>query len=411
MLRPPAFGALGIVAALAACSPSFPSASPLSVLGAAPDVLIPGAPEAVGLHASLPAVLDSLLRVAIADRVTPGAALAVGRHGRLVHLEGYGRNDWELDAPAVTDSTIYDLASLTKVVATTTAAMILEEEKRLDLDRPVREYLPEFEAPGKEPITVRMLLTHQSGMTTLMLHREAQGHEQYLEKISTHPLRWEPGTHTNYSDWNIITLQFVIERITGQPLDEVLEARVFGPLAMRDTGYNPDPWLKARIAPTEVDTVFRHTHVHGYVHDENAWAMGGVAGHAGLFSSGRDLAVFAQMLLNGGEYNGRRILKPATIARWTAPQGPGSSRALGWDTPSKDSSAGQYFSPRSFGHTGFTGTSLWVDPQKDLFVILLTNRVNPTRQNTRIAPLRRAVADAVQAAVLDARLIAWERLQ
>src|SRR5690606_2542802 len=155
------------------------------------------------------------------------------------------------------------------------------------------------------------------------------------------------------------------------------------------------------------DTVYRNMHVHGIVHDENACAMGGVAGHAGLFSSARDLAIFAQMMLNGGEYGGVRLLSPETIARWTARQGPRSRRALGWDTPSPGSSAGRYFSPRSFGHTGFTGTSIWIDPERGLFVILLTNRVNPTRQNMRHEPLRRAVADAVQAAVLDAPLIEW----
>jgi CubicO group peptidase (beta-lactamase class C family) len=158
---------------------------------------------------------------------------------------------------------------------------------------------------------------------------------------------------------------------------------------------------------TEVDTVYRRIHVHGIVHDENACALGGVAGHAGLFSSARDLAVFAQMLLNGGQYGGVRLIQPTTIARWTARQSRGSTRALGWDTPAPRSSAGRYFSPRSFGHTGFTGTSIWLDPERGVFVALLTNRVNPTRSNMRHEALRRDIADAVQAAILDAPLIEW----
>lgn len=368
----------------------------------------PNGTEAVGMDASLPLVLDSLLEHAIeADSVAPGVAIAVGRHGQIVHLQGYGRTDWDEEAPAVTDSTIYDLASLTKVVATTTAAMLLEESGALDLDRRVVDYVPEFSAPDKDPITLRMLLTHRSGMTTRLLHEEARGRDEYLEIFRAEPLSWDPGTEEGYSDWNIITLQFVIERVTGEPLDEFLDAQLFGPLAMRDTGYRPSEQRKPRIAPTE-NQEWRGGTVHGEVHDENSWALGGVAGHAGLFSSARDLAVFAQMMMNGGEHDGVRLLSPETIARWTAPQEYGSSRALGWDTPSEESSAGRYSSPRSFGHTGFTGTSIWMDPQADLFVVLLTNRVNPTRENTRIFPLRRAVADAVQQAVTDMPVRDWE---
>jgi CubicO group peptidase (beta-lactamase class C family) len=177
---------------------------------------------------------------------------------------------------------------------------------------------------------------------------------------------------------------------------------------MTSTMFNPDSatfW--ERVAPTEIDSV-RGGLVRGKVHDENANAIGGVSGHAGLFSSARDLSVFAQMLLNGGSYGTVRIVKPETLARWTAPQSRTSSRALGWDTPSRGSSSGRFFSPRSFGHTGFTGTSIWIDPERGLFVILLTNRVNPTRDNQKHVPLRRAVADAAQSAILDAPLVNWE---
>lgn len=388
--------------------------------------LVTAAPSAVGMDPALNLVLDSIVDVGIAEGAAPGAALAVGRHGRLVHLRGYGRIDPAADAAMVTDSTIYDLASLTKVVGTTTAAMILEEEGWLDLDRAVRDFLPELDAPDKAAITVRMLLTHSGGLISgAPLWRDAGGRAAFLHRMNERPLAYSPGDSTIYSDWDLILTGWIIEEITGRPLDVFLEERVWGPLGMRHTGFNPlagdevaagqtctvtyragHPLL-ARIAATEQDTVYRHRPIHGIVHDENACALGGVAGHAGLFSSARDLAVFAQMMLNGGHYNGVRILDPNTIARWTARQNRGSSRALGWDTPSPGATAGRYFSPRSFGHTGFTGTSIWMDPERGLFVVLLTNRVNPTRRNSRHEPLRRDIADAVQTAVRDAPLVEW----
>jgi CubicO group peptidase (beta-lactamase class C family) len=324
-------------------------------------------------------------------------------------MKGYGTIDTVKASAPVDENTIYDMASLTKVVATTTAAMILEEQGLLDLDRTVASYLPEFNAPDKAAITVRMLITHRGGLEAFApLYREFKGREQYLAQINTRPLKSQPGTATVYSDWDLILLQLVIERLTSQTLDQFVAEKVFTPLGMTGTMFNPDSLtLFARIAPTEIDSV-RGGLVRGKVHDENAWAIGGVSGHAGLFSTARDLTVFAQMLLNGGEYNAVRIARPATIARWTAPQSRTSSRALGWDTPSKGSSAGNYFSPRSFGHTGFTGTSIWIDPEKNLFVILLTNRVNPTRDNNRHVPLRRAVADAAQMSIMDAPTINWE---
>ena len=389
------------------CTSRFP---PTPLLERLPVVseLVPARPAAVGMHPSVGARLDSLVQSALHEGVAPGVALAVGRYGRLVHLKGYGEIDWPPGAPAVTPETIWDLASLTKVVGTTVAAMILEEEGKLDLRRPVREYLPELSDSAKAVITVEMLLTHTGGFEAFApLFRDFRGREAYLEQINRRPLKAEPGARTEYSDWDLILLQLTIERITGQPLDEFLEQRVWTPLGMRDTGYNPDPSLRARIAATEIDTL-RGGLIWGEVHDPNAWAMGGVAGHAGLFSSLRDLSLFAQMMLNGGTYGGFRVLEPSTIARWTAPRGPGSSRALGWDTPSDQSSSGRFFSPRSFGHTGYTGTSMWMDPERGLFVILLTNRVNPTAENQKHVLLRRAIADAVQAAIMDAPLVNWE---
>jgi CubicO group peptidase (beta-lactamase class C family) len=401
-----------------ACVPPTPSSAPPR-LESVPE-LVHASPAEVGLYAGLPAQLDSIVAAALAEGAAPGATVAVGRFGRLVHLGAHGRIDAAPDAPAVDPHTVFDLASITKVVGAATAAMILEEEGRLDLDRRVVDYLPEFDSPEKAPITLRLLLEHRGGLEAFArLFTEyrpdpavavdpVHAREWYLRQINRRPIRRPPGTETEYSDWDLILLQLVMERVTGQTLDAFLHERVFAPLGMTSTMFNPPAEMRPRIAATEVDAQGRGGLIHGEVHDPNAWAMGGVAGHAGLFGTARDLAVFAQMLLNGGEYAGVRILRPQTIARWTAPQVPGSSRALGWDTPSGRSSAGRFFGPRSFGHTGYTGTSMWIDPERGLFVILLTNRVNPTSVNQRHVPLRRAVADAVQAAILDAPLVDWE---
>lgn len=363
---------------------------------------------AAGIDDRLPASLDSIMAVGIAERAAPGGSIAIGRYGQHILTRGYGRTDWAPDAPAVDDRTIYDLASLTKVVVTTTAAMILEEEGRLDLHRTVASYLPEFNDSSKAAITIEMLLTHRGGLEAYaQLFTTLQGREQYLAAINSRPLRYAPGERSVYSDWDMILLQLVIERITDEPLDVFARRRITEPLGMTDSFFNPDPALIARIAPTELLTSTGQL-IHGVVHDENARAIGGVSGHAGFFSSARDMAIFAQMMLNGGHYGTVRILRPTTIARWTSRQDADTSRALGWDTPSGRSSAGRFFSPRSFGHTGFTGTSIWIDPVKDMYVVLLTNRVNPTRQSTRVFQLRRDVADAAQWAVMDAPLVEWE---
>lgn len=367
-----------------------------------------GALEAVAISAALPRQLDSIMTAAIADHASPGITIAIGHHGRIVYTNGWGKTDWAAAAPAANDSTLYDMASLTKVVATTTAAMLMEEDGKLDIERTVVSYLPEFNDPEKAPITVRMLLTHTSGMKQFQfLYREIKGREAYLQRINAKPLIHKPGEMFDYTDWNMIVMQQVVERIAGKTLDVILRERVFGPLGMKDTQFNPPESLKPRIAPTEIQD-FRGGQVWGVVHDENAWAMGGVSGHAGLFSSARDLGIFTQMMLNGGEYKGVRVLRPETLARWTSRQRKDAARALGWEMASPGSSAGRFFSMRSFGHTGFTGTSIWADPEKQLFVVLLTNRVDPSRDNQKIGPLRRVVADAVQRAVLDAPLVVWE---
>lgn len=393
-------------------------------------------PGAVGMDAGVLERLDRRINDLVNGGASPGVALAVGRKGRLVRLRGYGRLDPRPGFGPATASTIYDLASLTKVVATTTAAMILVDEGRLELDAPLSRYLEDWDGgDGQERVTIRQLLTHTAGLPPYKpLWRELRGREAYLRRITSLALDREPGTRTVYSDLGLVLVGAVVETITGQRLDRFLEERVFAPLEMDDTGFIPLPvaaasrtpsspagpaangsgssvavegggagrrWPLERIAPTELDTVFRDTHVHGVVHDENAYAMGGVAGHAGLFSSARDLAVFAQLLLEGGSWRGRAIFDGDTLERFTRRQNPGSTRALGWNTADRASSLSAMFSDGAFGHTGFTGTSLWVDPERELFVVILTNRVNPTRSDQRIGELRRVVHELVVESILS----------
>ena len=397
-------------------------------------------PEIVGMDADRLAELDSLVAGALADSASPGAVLAIARHGRFVRLRGYGKLDWSRSASSADIRSIYDLASLTKVVGTTTAAMMLVEEGRLDLDAPVVEYLPWWAAgdPAKESVTVRHLLLHRAGLPPFRrFYLEMEGRDEYRSAIGELGLDYDPGTRTVYSDIGLMVVGFIIERLSGQELDEFLTERVWERLGMNDTRFRPAEALRNRIAPTEVDTVFRNTHVHGVVHDENAYAIGGVAGHAGLFSTASDLAILAQTLLDGGLLTGCeredsdnggvdldgtlpedvdvssericaagvagpvRLVSEETVEAFTRRFDSHASRALGWDTPSPQSSAGDYLSQSAFGHTGFTGTSIWIDPELDMFVVLLTNRVNPTRSNTKHVPLRRAVHDIAALAIND----------
>ena len=327
----------------------------------------------------------------------PGGVLAVGDSRELVYLHPFGRLTHDADAPPVTAETLYDLASLTKVVATTTMAMILVDEGKLDLDQPVQELVPGFRGPGKEAVTVRHLLTHSSGLPAIVsLYKEVQGKAAFRERVHALDLEYPPGSRSIYSDPGIILLGEILEQAAGQSLETFVHERIFKPLGMRDTRFRPPPELRLQIAPTEFDP-WRGRLIQGEVHDENAFAMGGVAPHAGLFGTAGDLSRFARMLLNGGILNGHRIVSRETVELFTRRAGiPDSDRALGWDTKSAEgSSAGTLLSSRSFGHTGFTGTSIWIDPERKLFIILLTNRVQPTRDNNLIREARPAVADAV----------------
>jgi CubicO group peptidase (beta-lactamase class C family)/uncharacterized protein YbbC (DUF1343 family) len=361
-------------------------------------------PEEAGFTATGMAEVDAVVERAIAERAFPGAVVAIGHRGRLAHLRAYGSQSYDAGAAPMATDTIFDLASVTKVVATTTVAMTLVDEGRLDLDARVDSFLPRFVGPNKDRVTIRHLLTHSAGIDWWApLFKEVSGQAAYVERICAMPLVSEPGTVMKYSDLGIILLGEILERVSGKPLETLVRERVTGPLGMRDTLYRPGPELRQRIPPTEVDA-WRGRLVHGEVHDENAFAIGGAAPHAGLFSTAPDLARFAQMLLQGGVYDHRRIVSRRTVDTFTrrSTLPPGTDRALGWDTKSvAGSSAGTLFSPTSFGHTGFTGTSLWIDPERELFVVLLTNRVHPTRENNAIRKVRPALADAVVRALAD----------
>jgi CubicO group peptidase (beta-lactamase class C family) len=350
------------------------------------------------------APLERYLDSCVARKAFPGAVVAVGRKDTVLFEAGIGGLTYD-DGPPPNGATMYDLASLTKVVGLTTLVMMLVRDGTLDLDAAVTTYVPQF-AAGGDSVTVRQLLTHSSGLPAwLPLFREVHSREEMFARVNATPLEAAPGSRMMYSDLGAILLTEIVEHITGERLDRLLERRVFRPLGMRETRFNPPARLRSRIAPTENDPWRGHV-LRGEVHDENAAAMGGISGHAGLFSTAADLIRFAQIMLNWGRVPagprggpGRQLLDSATIAEFTTVQDAAlSGRALGWDTPTTGSSAGTRLSPRAFGHTGFTGTSVWIDPGQDLFIILLTNRVYPTRQNEQILAIRPHVADLAAAA-------------
>jgi CubicO group peptidase (beta-lactamase class C family) len=353
-------------------------------------------PEEVGFRADGLAALDVVLDRALASKAFPGGVVAVGREGALVHLRPFGRQTYDPGAPAVQADTVYDLASLTKVIVTTTMAMILVDEGRLDLSRPVSAFIPAFRGGAKDKVTVEHLLTHSSGIDWWApLYKEIRGQPVYVRRIVGMGLAYEPGAKALYSDLGLILLGEILERVAGEPLDAFARKRIFEPLGMKETRFRPGRELLPRLAPTEV-VAERGGLVHGVVHDENAMGLGGVAPHAGLFGTAGDLARFAQMLLNGGVFEHQRIVSRVTLERFTsAVRVPGSSRAYGWEKPTPENSAGVRLSPSAFGHTGFTGTSMWIDPEQKLFVVLLTNRVHPTRENIQIREVRRVVNNSV----------------
>ena len=333
----------------------------------------------------------------------PGGVLVVGHRGRVVLSHAFGRYG-EDDPRPVSDSTIYDLASLTKVVGLTTAVMLLVAGGRIDLAAPVARYLPEFTGGAKDRVVVRHLLLHDAGLPAWRpLFEQADGPAEARALAIGTPLDTLPGTVFVYSDLGAIVLTAAVERVAGSAIDAFLTGHVFAPLGMRATRFAPPDDWQLRIAPTERDP-WRGRLLRGEVHDENAARLGGVSGHAGLFSTGPDLARFTFWLLDAYHGRGPRsgpALAWPLVRHFTSRYGEpaGSSRALGWDTPSGRSSGGTCLGPNSFGHTGFTGTSLWIDPDVELVIILLTNRVHPTRENDAIRRVRPAVADLVVKAV------------
>ncbi|HEX6536362.1 MAG TPA: serine hydrolase [Gemmatimonadaceae bacterium] len=348
-------------------------------------------------------VIDRVVSRGIRAGGFPGAAVVVGRKGAAVWEKGFGRLDWLSSSPKVSATeTIYDLASLTKVVGTTTAVMVLYDEGRIGLDDPVSKYIPEFAGGYKDSVTIRLLLEHRSGLPAdRPLWRLASSPADARSLVISTPLDYKPGTHYVYSDLGADVLGFIVEKVTGETLDQYLHERVYAPLGMTNTYFRPADSLKDRVAPTEVAPP-RGYPLQGEVHDENAYALGGVAGHAGLFSTAADLSIFAQMILNGGEYNGVRIISDSTIDLFT--RRAAGSRALGWAMADGQWGSGKFLSDEAFGHVGYTGTSLWIDPDREMFVILLTNRVHAARARRPdkvIADVRADLSDAAALAVTD----------
>jgi CubicO group peptidase (beta-lactamase class C family) len=342
------------------------------------------------------------LKQAISERAFPGASIAVTHRGQLVALKGFGQFTYEEAAPTVTIGSIFDLASVSKVLSTTTMAAVLYERGLLDLDAPVIAVVPEFarNEPRCRQVTFRMLLAHSSGLPAYeKLFMKAPSRDELLSAAFGVRLVSDPGTKAEYSDIGFIILGVALERIADEALDIFCQREIFGPLGMIHTTFTPAVELRTLIPPTVDDWTFRNRIIQGEVQDENTSAMGGVAGHAGVFSTAQDVALFAHAMLNGG----LPILRPETLAIFTKREETplGTSRALGWDTPSSPSQSGKYFSAKSFGHLGYTGTSLWIDPDRLLSVTLLTNRTWPDCKNQAVKEIRprfhNAVVEALEA--------------
>lgn len=345
--------------------------------------------------------IDSLMSNAVNDSVFPGGVLLVAQRGKVIFHKPYGRYTYDKDAVEISQESMFDMASLTKVVGTTCAAMFLYDEGKLKLDEYVNSYLPEFGVNGKQKVTVKNLLLHNSGLDAFKpYYKYYSDGESVIRDIMNSKLNSKPGEKYVYSDLGIITLQKVIEKITGLSIDNYLKEKLFDPLKLSNIMYNPPAEYQYYCVPSEVDGFWRHILVKGKVHDETSFLLNGVAGHAGLFSTAHDAAVIIETIMNKGNYNGKQIFKSETVEEWTSIQDIKSGRGFGWDTKSEGySSAGTKFSENSFGHTGFTGTSIWADKNRDLFVILLTNRVYPTRDNKKIIEFRPVLHDAVIDAV------------
>ncbi|WP_083750206.1 glycoside hydrolase family 3 N-terminal domain-containing protein [Rhodohalobacter halophilus] len=361
-------------------------------------------PESVGMSTEKLLDIDRVMQEAINDSVFPGGVVGVMKNGVMVWNQGYGYHDYE-KTRSVQPGDIYDLASLTKVVATTTAVMKLVDEGRIDVDDPVSKYISEFDTDEKREITIEQLLIHTSGLPAFQVYvDELKTREEIIHAVRNEPLINKPGEEYVYSDLGFILLAEIVEEVSGMRIDQFVRSQLFYPMGMKTTVYNPKKiggWLSNRIPPTEIDTTYRNGAVRAEAHDERAWFMDGVAGHAGLFSSAADIGKYAYMMLNGGVYGGREYLRSETIHYFTEKRSPINQRAFGFDRKSEGfSTAGELTGPNSFGHTGFTGTSLWIDPDEEIAIILLTNRTYPNRSyGSTISRVRATIADTVMRAI------------
>ena len=371
--------------------------------------------------------IDTVVEADIAQKRLPGAVVLVARKGQVVWRKAYGARAVEPAREPMTVDTIFDLASLTKVVATATSVMILVERGKVRLSDPVSTYIPELKGEGRERITIEHLLTHRSGYAPDFDLRERwTSYDQAIKRLISEPLRSAPGSRFVYSDIGFIALGEVVRRVSGMTLDQFAKKNIFDPLQMKDAGFVPKAILKARIAPTEKRRgqmsylgdsgnnagAEGEMWLRGQVHDPTSYRMGGVAGHAGLFSTVDDLFNYCQMILNGGQYNGVRVLSPLTVAEMTRPRlvtTSGATRGLGWDINSSYSTnRGELFPLGSFGHTGFTGTSIWIDPASEMFVVFLSNRVHPDGKGD-VATLRGRVSSIAAGSITDDATVAKAR--
>jgi CubicO group peptidase (beta-lactamase class C family) len=337
----------------------------------------------------------AILRQAVAAHVTPAAVIEVGNTADTVWNAAFGRLTYDDDASAARADTIFDLASLTKVLSTTPLVMRAIDEERLALDDRIHDRLPLWRGSDREKVTVRDLLAHCSGLTAyLPFFRDHRGRQEFERAICSLPLEYTPRAKAVYTDLGFILLGFVVEDVFGRGLQALFD-NLARSITTEPIGFNPPPMLRSRIAPTEIDA-WRGRLLVGEVHDENCWALGGASGHAGLFGTAAAVGGFARAVLatlsadtSLGHRDTMRLFATLTADI------PGSSRALGWDTMLPTSSCGTKLSPRSIGHTGFTGTSLWIDPERELYIALLTNRVHPSRDTNELADLRGRIHDAV----------------
>jgi CubicO group peptidase (beta-lactamase class C family) len=377
--------------------------------------LTQAAPETVGLLGTHLKYIDDAVAASIEAGETPGAVVLVARHGQIAYLKAFGNRSVQPRTEPMTADTIFDMSSLTKVMATLPSVMLLVENGSLRIDDRVKRYLPNFTGGGKDAITVRQLLTHYSGLPPdFDLSKPWSGRAAALEELWQVKTESDPGKEFVYSDLNFVVLAEIVRAISGQTLDVFAQNQIFVPLGMKETLFHPPANLIPRIAPTEtrrntlqylrgqytesLDKILR-----GEVHDPTAWKMGGVAGHAGLFSTAQDVAIYAQMLLSGGAWQGTRLLSPMSVEAMTDSQSPPGSpqvRGFGWDIDSKYSAPKGDLFQGGYGHTGFTGTSLWIHPPTGIFVVILTNRVHPDGGKD-LNHLRAVIANIVAAAISD----------